>query len=261
MKTLLYFFFSLLTMSVSGQVGINTPNPEATLHVVGKPDDPNHYDGIMPPSITGDQLSKKIYSTSKKGTLLFVTLPPYISSGQVINISEPGLYYFDGNLWQPVPKQDRKIEYQTILVFDRNTSNPLTASSQWSAPVNIWDNKDTYDTSTKFYSLGTKKFGGLEGAISFRKIDGIINIKFLVSRMADATPVSEDIVMDISDICKEIGYFPTDVAWIHPENSTTLTPVFLQNNAIHFPAATLNIINSNTVGEAKGYSTWTKPHL
>ena len=261
MKTLLYFFFSLLTISVSGQVGINTPDPEATFQVVGKPDDPNHYDGIMPPSITGDQLSKKIYSASKKGTLLFVTLPPYLLSGQVINISELGLYYFDGNLWQPVPKQDRKIEYQTILVFDSNTNSPLTASSQWSAPVNLWDDKDTYDTSTKYYSLGTKKFGGLEGTVSFRKIDGIINVKFLVSRTAGATPVSEDVVMDIADICKEIGYFPTEVVWIHPENSTSIMAVFLQNNSIRFPAENLNAINANMVGETQGYSSWTKPHL
>lgn len=259
MKTLLYFFLSLLTISVSGQVGINTATPESTLHVVGKPDDPNHYDGIIPPSMTGDQLSKKIYSASKKGTLLFVTLPPYILSGQVSNISEPGLYFFDGNLWQPA-KHERKIEYQTILVFDRNTDNPLTASSKWSDPVNIWDHKDAYLTSTKFYSLGTKKFGALEGAVSFRKIDGIINVKFLVSRKADSEPVSDDVVMDISGICNEIGYFPTDLIWIHPENSTSIMAVFLQNNSIHFPAENLNAINSNMVGEAQGYSTWTKPH-
>ncbi|SMP93832.1 hypothetical protein SAMN05421679_105124 [Epilithonimonas pallida] len=260
MKTILYFFFSLLTVSVSGQVGINTPNPEATLHVVGKPDDPNHYDGIIPPSITGDQLSKKIYSSSKKGALVFVTLPPYILSGQVINISKAGLYYFDGNLWQPL-MQDDKVEYQTILVLDRNTDSPLTVTSQWSEPINLWGHKDTYPTSTKFYNLGTKKLGALEGAVSFTKIEGIINIKFLVSRKADSEPVSDDVVMDISDICNEIGYFPTDVAWLHPENSTALMTVFLQNNSIHIPATTLNAIGSNTVGEAKGYSTWTKPHL
>ncbi len=260
MKTFLYFFFSLLMISVSGQVGINTPNPEATFQVVGKPDDPNHYDGIIPPSITGDQLSKKIYSSSKKGALVFVTLPPYILSGQVINISKPGLYYFDGNLWQPL-MQDEKVEYQTILVLDRNTDGPLTVTSQWSEPVNLWGHKDTYPTSTKFYNLGTKKFGGLEGAVSFTKIDGIINIKFLVSRKADSEPVSDDVVMDISDICNEIGYFPSDVAWLHPENSTVPMTVFLQNNSIHIPAVTLNSISTNTKGEAKGYSSWTKPHL
>ena len=260
MKTLLYFFFSLLTISVSGQVGINTPNPEATLHVVGKPDDPNHYDGIIPPSMTGDQLSKKIYSASKKGAFLYVTVPPYILSGQVINITEPGLYYFDGNLWQSA-KQEQKIEYQTILIFDRNTDSPLTASSKWSEPVNLWGHKDTYPTSTKFYSLGTKKFGGLEGAVSFKKIDGIINVKFLVSRTAGSESVSDDVIMDISDICNEIGYFPTEVVWIHPENSTSIMSVFLHNNSIHIPAENLNAISSNTVGEVQGYSSWSKPHL
>ena len=260
MKTLLYFLFGFLTILVSGQVGINTPNPEATLQVVGKPDDPNHYDGIIPPNMTGDQLSKKIYSASKKGTLLFVTLPPYILSGQVINVTEPGMYYFDGSLWQPLTKQEQKLEYRTILIFDRNTDSPLMASSKWSEPVNNWDHKDTYLTSTKFYTLGTKKFGGLEGAVSFSKIDGIVNVKFLVSRKTDSEPISDDAVMNIADICNEIGYFPTDLIWIHPENSTSIMAVFLQNNSIHFPAENLNAINSNMVGETQGYSSWTKPH-
>lgn len=91
MKTILYFFFCLATIWISGQVGINTASPETTFEVVGKADDSTHYDGILPPRITGDKLSKKIYSVSKKGAVLFVTLPPSISFGQVINISEPGL--------------------------------------------------------------------------------------------------------------------------------------------------------------------------
>ncbi|WP_312177607.1 hypothetical protein [Chryseobacterium sp.] len=100
MKTLLYFFFSLLTISVSGQDGINTATPEVTLDIVRKSSVPNHYDWLIPPCITGDQLPEKIYSVPKKQTLLFVTLPAYVLSGQLINVAEPGLYYFDGSLWQ-----------------------------------------------------------------------------------------------------------------------------------------------------------------
>ncbi len=41
-------FFSILS---NAQVGINTETPETTLEVVGKPDEINHYDGILLPKM------------------------------------------------------------------------------------------------------------------------------------------------------------------------------------------------------------------
>jgi hypothetical protein len=45
----LKLFFVLMTTSAFSQVGINTQTPKATFEVVGKPDDANHFDGIIPP--------------------------------------------------------------------------------------------------------------------------------------------------------------------------------------------------------------------
>ena len=70
MKTLIYFFLSFITISVTGQVGINTQTPETTLEVVGKPNDISHYDGIIPPRITGNQLAAKTYSSAKQGAVV-----------------------------------------------------------------------------------------------------------------------------------------------------------------------------------------------
>ncbi|MFY1047479.1 hypothetical protein [Chryseobacterium sp. GP-SGM7] len=106
MKTLIYSFLSLISFIVQGQVGINTQTPQATLEVVGKPNDTNHYDGIIPPRITGDQLSAKTYSPSKKGTIVFVTDPASSLSGQVLRITKSGLYYFDGIIWMPFTQED-----------------------------------------------------------------------------------------------------------------------------------------------------------
>jgi hypothetical protein len=100
MNRILYFLLCLITLSLQGQVGINTQNPETTFEVVGKPDDLNHYDGIIPPRITGDQLAAKFYSSTKKGAIVFVTSAPSNLAGQVINVVEGGVYYFDGNLWK-----------------------------------------------------------------------------------------------------------------------------------------------------------------
>lgn len=107
MNKLTYFLLFLMTISVEGQVGINTQSPETTLEVVGKPNDTNHYDGIIPPRITGDQLALKNYSSAKKGALVFVIAPATNLSGQVINITKSGLFYFDGSVWLPSEQEDK----------------------------------------------------------------------------------------------------------------------------------------------------------
>lgn len=106
MKTVAYLILSFISIFASSQVGINTQNPEATLEVVGKPYDLSHFDGIIPPRITGDQLAAKFYPVSKKGSFLFVTKTPGSLAGQVENIKYTGLYFFDGRMWQPVFSND-----------------------------------------------------------------------------------------------------------------------------------------------------------
>ena len=103
---MIYFFLPFIGLLVQGQVGINTQTPEATLEVVGKPNDITHFDGIIPPRITGDQLAAKTYSSAKKGTIVYVTLPPTILSGQVLYTAKSGLYCFDGNVWKPFTQED-----------------------------------------------------------------------------------------------------------------------------------------------------------
>jgi hypothetical protein len=106
MKKLSHLLLALIVVSIQGQVGINTQTPEATFEVVGKPYDVNHYDGIIPPRITGNQLAAKKYSTAKKGSVVYVTSPPANLSGQVIQIIKSGLYYFDGDLWKSFTRED-----------------------------------------------------------------------------------------------------------------------------------------------------------
>ena len=100
MARFLYMLLLFATLSLNAQVGINTVTPETTLDVVGKPNDTSHYDGIIPPRITGDQLAAKFYTSTKKGAIVFVTAVPSNFSGQVIHVRETGQYYFDGNLWK-----------------------------------------------------------------------------------------------------------------------------------------------------------------
>lgn len=263
MKTLIYFFISFLSISVIGQVGINTKLPEATLDVVGKPTDLNHYDGIIPPRITGDQLAAKIYSPTKKGTIIFVTFPATDLVGQVTRVTEPGLYYFDGSLWQLFSKEIDPIEYFILLTLESSSTAALTATSTWSKPGDQWGNTNNYLTSAKFYSIGTKNFGGLKGQISFRKVHGIVNVQFQIYRSSDSEPIGGNAFINIGDICSDIGYFPKQIVLLHTENATQYFPALLENFSLQIPQSSLSSMSTSyyTYGEVQGYSYWKKPYL
>lgn len=263
MERIIYFLLFLFTFSLQGQVGINTQNPETTFEVVGKPDDLNHYDGIIPPRITGDQLAAKFYSSTKKGAVVFVVSPPANLTGQVINIIESGPHYFDGNLWQSYDKQIEPIEYRIVISFDSNSSSPLSKTSDWSQPVNYSGNTNAYLTASKYYSIGTKNFAGLKGTVSFRKVQGIVNVYFQIFRSLDSAPILTDAFVGIADIYRDIGYIPNQIVLLHSENSTEFFPALLENYALQLPVSSLNKISTTyfTYGEVQGYSNWIKPNL
>ncbi|OCA69141.1 hypothetical protein BBI01_18225 [Chryseobacterium artocarpi] len=257
---LLFIAFSAYTYS---QVGINTSSPETTFEVVGKGDDLSHYDGILPPRISGNQLSKKTYTSSKKGTVIFVTNPPTVLAGQVINILEAGLYYFDGNNWQSLSKDTDPIEYYISLRLDSESTSALAAESKWSEPRDQWGNINNYKTSTKYYTVGTKNYGDLKGFITFRKIQGIVNVRFQIYRPYGAGSVSENVFINIGDIFSDIGYIPNQIVLLHNENSTQYFPALLENFSLQIPFSSMNLISASsyTYGEVQGYSNWRKPYL
>ena len=263
MRKLSYFLLVISTTSIYGQVGINTQTPEATLEVVGKPIDVNHYDGIIPPRITGNQLAAKTYSSAKKGAMVYATSPPANLSGQVINVTESGIYYFDGTLWQTFSKEKQPIEYRILLTFDHNSTAGLVATSTWPAPVNYSGNTNAYLTASKYYTIGTKNFGGLKGSILFRKVQGIVNAKFQIYRSNDSEPISGNAFMSIANIYSDIGYIPNQIVLLHTENSTQFFPALLENYAIQIPQTSLTAMSTSyyTYGEVQGYSNWIKPYL
>lgn len=94
----------LFSQEYKGRVGINTSTPASTLDVVGVPDDASILDGIIAPRITGDQLSAKTYLPEQKGALIYATTSASIANltGQTINVSSEGYYWFDGLVWVKV---------------------------------------------------------------------------------------------------------------------------------------------------------------
>lgn len=83
----------------NGKIGIATPTPQATLDVVGKPTVTTAMDGIIAPRITGNQLSSKVYTAAQTGALIYATSADTSPSGQTVNVTSSGYYYFDGAVW------------------------------------------------------------------------------------------------------------------------------------------------------------------
>lgn len=103
MKKSILLVATLIALSAhaqSGRVGINTENPKATLHIAASADDATTLDGVIPPILTGNQLATKTYTLEQTGTIIYSSAAADVLSGQVINVSSPGYYYFDGLVWQ-----------------------------------------------------------------------------------------------------------------------------------------------------------------
>ena len=90
----------LTVFTVSGQVGINTTTPQATLQVEGKPSISSELDGIIPPRLTGNQLQAKNYTSAQNGALVYVTNAVTSPSGQTINVKSAGIYFYNSYLNQ-----------------------------------------------------------------------------------------------------------------------------------------------------------------
>lgn len=95
--------FTTTLYSQQGRVGINTQSPTSTLDVRGK-SDVTDVTGFQAPRLTRLELTTKgdnLYGLDQKGAIIFITdVTNGNSTGQRINMNDPGYYFFDGVLWQ-----------------------------------------------------------------------------------------------------------------------------------------------------------------
>ncbi|MCQ4138764.1 hypothetical protein NOM92_02530, partial [Chryseobacterium sp. EO14] len=101
-KAVLFLVFcggGLLIRGQEGNIGINTSNPKATLDVTGKPTSVSHLDGIIAPRLTGNELRAKSYGIDQTGALIYATAADTSPSGQTINVTKSGYFYFEGTKW------------------------------------------------------------------------------------------------------------------------------------------------------------------
>ena len=144
MKKSILLVATLIAVSAnaqSGRVGINTENPKATLHIAASPDDATALDGVIPPKMAGDQLKAKNYTAEQEGAIVYVTSIPTNLDGQVINVSEPGYYFFDGTIWKSFEEDTlesvvtRGNYSPRYISFLGSTANPLRDGALGMNPV------------------------------------------------------------------------------------------------------------------------------
>lgn len=100
-------FLFAVSFSVSAQVGIGTTTPKATLDIIGQPTIRTELDGVIPPRLTGKQLRAKAYTAAQTAAIVYVTTADTAPSGQTLNVTQAGYYYFDGIKWiRMAPESD-----------------------------------------------------------------------------------------------------------------------------------------------------------
>jgi hypothetical protein len=126
-KSLTYTLVSIcliFQLNSFAQVGIGNVSPQATLDVVGDPTDTAVLDGVIAPRLTGDQLGAKTYTATQTAAVVYVTAADGTPSGQTINVTNAGYYYFDGSEWIPL------IDAEDGDFYQAGTSSAPTAITQ-----------------------------------------------------------------------------------------------------------------------------------
>ncbi len=202
MKKLFSLLIFVFTIILKAQVGVNTQTPSATLDIVGKPDLPNHYDGIIPPRITGDQLASKNYSILQKGAIVYVTQPASNFFGQVIHVVEEGYYYFNGQFWNQIFKEPTY--YDALIVLDETLpANTISEQTSWNSYLPFPTNPRQHTLSTKIYRLGTSGLG-ITGQIDARRIG---TVGYLDVSINCSTPINSNYIMlNFSKPLRDLGF-------------------------------------------------------
>ena len=123
----------LATIS-NAQVGVNTDTPASTLDVSVKRNgttlDNSQTYGLQAPRLTRTELTNitATYGQNQRGALIYVTdISGGNATGQRINVTAIGYYYFDGTVWQALKGS---MSSQTEPWRVATTTNEATLNTQ-----------------------------------------------------------------------------------------------------------------------------------
>ncbi|AZB07706.1 tail fiber domain-containing protein [Chryseobacterium sp. G0162] len=93
---------SSLFYSQAGRIGINTPDPKATLDITAKTNGSSQAEGLMIPRLTGDQIQTMTASiqSGSESLMIYATATPASPTSKVAKITQPGYYFWNGTSWE-----------------------------------------------------------------------------------------------------------------------------------------------------------------
>lgn len=110
---------SLVTISfLSGQVGVNTSTPKATMDLnksaLTSPE------GLLTVRMTGTELASRdnLYAVDQNSTVVYVTAVPGTPTSKTSNITSPGFYYYNNAILKWVGLTMPKFFYMPSILFD-----------------------------------------------------------------------------------------------------------------------------------------------
>ncbi|MFP3834479.1 tail fiber domain-containing protein [Chryseobacterium sp. SIMBA_028] len=114
---------SLLYSQTGGAIGINTPNPKATLDINAKTDGTSQTEGLMIPRLTGDQIQTMTASIlpGTESLMIYATASPVSPTAKVSKITQPGYYFWNGTNWESMGVNSN------IYTADGSITTPLAS--------------------------------------------------------------------------------------------------------------------------------------
>ncbi|SDI30047.1 tail fiber domain-containing protein [Chryseobacterium jejuense] len=114
---------SLMYSQTGGRIGMNTPDPKATLDITAKTDGSSQAEGLMIPRLTGDQI-QTMTASIQPGTeslMIYATARPISPTAKVSKITQPGYYFWNGTDWESMGVNSN------IYTADGSITTPLAS--------------------------------------------------------------------------------------------------------------------------------------
>ncbi|WP_312343499.1 hypothetical protein [Chryseobacterium binzhouense] len=199
MKKVLFSIMSLvsaLCLGQEGRVGVNTTDPKTTMDVRGKTNAlgvslATDITGLQAPRLTREDLTNKnagIYGADQIGALVYITdATQGDNTGQRVNVTTPGYYYFDGLVWQKMASG--------LALSNISADNGLSTSSSNNVQLGGTLLKNTEIVTAGFNTsfTGTGRLGiGILNPSQALDVRGNINVENanagVVVNSTDSTP-------------------------------------------------------------------------
>lgn len=161
----------------TGNVGINTNNPQSTLEIAAK-SPATRTEGVMIPRMTGDEIKNMPISAAlHEGILVYATAPVTTANLATLYITDVGFYFLRSGSWYPLAVGEPWNDKNSKLRASNNTQDIYRIGK-----VAIGTSDDTTNSYLTVKGLGTD---GMQGEIHMLNANGIIDFDYFGSNFGD----------------------------------------------------------------------------